>query len=210
MFKENYYKKINTFKISSDFGDLRKYGKHRGKDYTSNLFKKQDVYNLIAGNVYEFGGTDKFHPEDRFAGKFVKIRHNLKYMNGVDCVFFSMYKHLSKINNSVIRNARQKLKKNLIHPGEILGKMGNTGYSKTREGEEWRFVTDMEKQNFECKKGVHLHLEFYTYGTKLLNELRQLKHLIDFDVYDFVIKNGKYYINPDSIIKYCEYLLTKL
>ena len=93
MFEKNYYETMAAFIKKSDFGEPRDYGYatfHAGDDYTSRRFKKQDVYNLIAGV-----GLKK--RKAKFAGNYVILRHNFKHIGGVDEDFFSCYKHLDSI-----------------------------------------------------------------------------------------------------------------
>ncbi len=73
-------------------------------------------------------------------------------------------------------------------------------------------MTDEEKYNSECQKGVHLHLSFHQNvgaykKTKLLNELIRLKLVPKtFDSKYYFWQWNKLFIAPRVIYQYFEYL----
>lgn len=195
MFKENYYKTMPQFKISHPFLEERDYGLHAGIDYVSSLYKKQYIYNLFDG---QFVAYDK----GRDAGNYIIIRHNPKFINGCDTIFYSRYKHLYLID-SLIKSYK---KYDFIPAGIILGNMGNTGYCLTKipfTKNTWRKLTDKEINNPKEKKGVHLDLSFYQKRGDSYILKKELKSKLKAkEGVDCFFQWNKLFINPDIIIKY--------
>lgn len=214
MFKENYYETIKNFIKKSDFGEPRDYGystSHAGDDYVSRRFKKQNIYILIDGVVVNFGQSE-------YAGNFVKLKHNFKFIDGVDDFFFSEYKHLDFILPIVQKNA-------FLSAGSEIGNMGNTGYSKTfdislypkthNRDDCWRLLTDDEKNDPLCNRAVHTHIEFSQdelqnsslRDTRLIDELYKLNLIKNYSPDEYFFRKGIIYINPKIIMNYAKLLL---
>jgi murein DD-endopeptidase MepM/ murein hydrolase activator NlpD len=210
MFNENYYKKNKAFKLTSRFGSSRKYGElrtyHAGVDYISNKAKKQVIYNLLTGQVVGFGSH-------QYAGKSITLRHNLKFIGGVDDELFTCYKHLDTIKDQISVKYNSDSHYNIVEPGEEIGTMGNTGYCMTKENDEWRLLTPKEKKDIKCKKGVHIHFEFYQNSidgriTPLVQELL-IMELIKNEPQYYFHRHNRLYINPDIIMSYVKFLIEK-
>ena len=206
MYQENYYKTKPNFSISSDFSSDRNNGRHEGIDYVSKLAKKQSIYNLFAGQVVHFGKSE-------LSGNYVILKHNFKFIRGIDDYFFTAYRHLSEIDILVNFRHSATLRNNMIGPGEIIGKMGNTGNSLTFEKKKWRKLTDEEKENTKEKKGVHLHFEIFQFTseyrnmTPLLQDLISRGLVIENDAFFYFIRQGCLYLRPDILDVYASILL---
>jgi len=205
MFQENFYIINSNFSQSSGFAEKRNYGNHEGVDYTSKEFKKQNIYNLFTGQVSNFG-------QAQMPGNYVILRHNFKFIRGEDDYFYTAYKHLSKIDILVNFRHEANLKNNIINPGEIIGKMGNTGYSLTRDKNKWRELTDIEKSDPLETRGVHLHLETFQFTsnnrmTPLLQKFINSGWVKENDRNCYFYDFGKLFINPDLLMSYARLLL---
>lgn len=176
MFDKNYYK---DYPITADFAENRniiyaKYRKgnenlyHEGIDQSSDKMTKTTIFDNFSGVIDEIGFNEDY-------GYFVKIKHNAKFVNGADDIFYSKYCHLSYIN--------EKLKKdNFIVYGTVIGKMGNTGHSM----------------------GVHLHWQTWQESnseTDLLKDLKLKLNLTDF-TQNYFYQWDKLFINPRVIMSY--------
>ena len=212
MFQENYFLAIKNFYFTSMFGDPRTYGTldtfHAGQDLASCLGKNQDIHNIIAGQVFNYG-------KDKYAGRNITIQHNLKFIGGPNDRFFSCYKHLYSIEKKVKATSQKNSENNFIPPGEIIGKMGNSGYcmTKSKITKKWRLLTQAEKSDPKCKLGVHVHWELYQITrdgmtTPLIQELTR-EGFVQNEPFYYFFRNDHLYINPNVILNYIVYLRNK-
>jgi hypothetical protein len=170
----------------------------------SKKHKQQNIYNLLAGQAM----APRY--DDKYAGRAVVIKHNLKFINGPDDELFSCYKHLDAINYIIKQRYLYKPQYNIIEPGEVIGRMGNTGYCLTKENRKWRELTKKEKKDKKCTLGVHTHIEFYQNTlddriTPLIQELLNNNRIKKEPQYYF-FRHNRLYINPDIIISYVKLL----
>lgn len=202
MLNEYYYRDMGVFSRSHPFGEQRQSARfgsyfHAGIDWTSTQNKNQDIYNLIAGVIEDIGSNRDY-------GNYVKIKHNAKYLKGADSDFYSLYCHLSEIDEDVERIFR-KTSERFIKAGEILGKMGNTGNCLTWDKKGWRILTDEEVSSKFCMRGVHLHQQFYQ-RYEGYEETFLIKDMLDKKVCDkndlYFVQWNKIMIWPDALIKY--------
>lgn len=195
MVKINHYEK---WEKTSQFAEIREaFGKrylHSGEDYITELGKKQEIKCIFDGLFYT--GTDRNY------GNYVIGRHNPKFINGIDEDIISQYCHMSFF---------KPLEKNkFLRAGSIVGNMGNSGNCFTYENGEYRPITEKERIDINCKKGVHLHFGIYQNAsrgekTKILNEIlkigyvkeRQEKHDIK-----YFWQWGKLFFKPEIIFQY--------
>ena len=116
MFEKNYYA---DNKITCVFGSDRRwmkisnYSYHEGIDYSNMNMQKIEIRNLISGVFSRFGNKEKSY------GKYVELKHNLKFIGGADENFYSRYCHLRNHNTF----------SGFVKYGEKLGIMGTTGNS---------------------------------------------------------------------------------
>ena len=170
---------------------------HSGIDYTSDIYKMRNAYNLIDGVFYSSGYRGEI-------GNYIQIKHNLKYANKkIDETFISVYCHLSKIIAPYV----------FMPAGTNIGNIGNTGKSLTFDNEEWRPLTEKEINDPLEKRGVHLHYAIYQVGgeqnkrlkmTKMLNEILEFNKEIVFTIHPVLLQWGKIYYHPDLVYKYIE------
>lgn len=207
MFKENYFeteKDFFFFNNSQKFGSPRVYNNkntfHGGFDRNSLLYKKQPIWNILRGKINEIRNID-----NSVHGKFVIVECNFEDIGGINDRFFVFYKHLS----NVILNEK---KNDYIAAGQVIGFMGNSGYSKTFDKikGEWRFVNQQEKDDPDCMRAVHVHTECQQkvpkngHETKLLKELKRVELIKDDSSTNYFYRNKRLYINPNIIMQYAK------
>jgi murein DD-endopeptidase MepM/ murein hydrolase activator NlpD len=156
----------NNFRIISDFGDSREYGRHEGIDY---LGTKNDHVRIIDNGVLYNNYVGKL------SGNSLIYKHDLKGFDIQDD-YYSAYFHLS-----------EKLGEKLPCKNEIIGLFGNTGKCLTsfdisgKKTNTYRTLDPNEITSKYCNFGVHLHLSIFQFGknTKLLEYLRKKYNIIE-------------------------------
>jgi murein DD-endopeptidase MepM/ murein hydrolase activator NlpD len=204
MFKENYYEEIKDFHVTNSFATIMDNYRHAGKDFNSIYGKKQDIYNL-------FDGVITFSGKGRDPGNHVIMHHNAKYIGGPDEAFYVSYYHLFKTENNFLIPGE-------FNPaGEIIGKMGNSGYCKTFDTHlgKWRFINEKELNDINSLAGVHLHLQIHQPAktgekTKIISNMIEKKIIIEDFNNHYFYQWGNVYINPDKMIEYVKYLQDKI
>lgn len=207
MIKEDYYRDLQIFSITHPFAELRKSDRwgtylHGGDDLVSEKGKQQDLFNLITGVISSFG-------TGRDYGCYLLTKHNPRFANGVDDIFYGLYCHMHEIDDYIIESNQTKNK--FINSGMIIGKMGNTGNCWTHKMTGgYRPVTEKEVKNPNSIAGVHLHNQFHQIAdqdeiTPLLKELKN-RGIVKDNPYNYFWQLGKLFYNPKCIMTYFKQL----
>ena len=204
MFRRNEFTRNLGFSLSHPFAELRDYGLHEGSDYAHHMYKKCKIMNLFDGILF------KVEQDDYYYGKKLVIRHNPKFVGGVNESFFSAYCHLYEFDWEVEKKSASE---RFIKAGMIIGKMGNSWTkANSSEGNLYRKVTENEIKDPSCRAGVHLHLMLYQVAslgekTKLLNHMIKLglapKHL---DTKCYFWQWGKLFYRDTLLFRYFKVL----
>lgn len=184
MFKKDYYRK---YPVSSKFGVDRLNWIHSGVDYVAP--KGTKLVSMFDGVVYM-----QIKDKSGFGNQII-VKTNPKFDKGIDDTFYHSYCHCNDL---------LMVEKSFVKAGKQIATMGNSGDCYTLDNGQYRAVSESEKLDKDCNRGVHLHFWIYQYCAKdkttpLLIEL-QKQQLITKE--DYFYQWNKVIYNPQCIYNY--------